>query len=50
MVGNLHFTEFEKFIIQAEKEYEEWEKNVRDTQTQELFKHINQILKQIDAL
>ncbi len=50
MVGNLRFNEFQKFIVRAEKEYAEWDEHTRDEETQELLKHIEQILKQIEKL
>ena len=50
MVGNMRFTQFEKLIVQAEKEWPEWDKTIRDTQTQEFLKHIEQILNQIEIL
>ncbi len=50
MVGNLRFSEFQKFIVRAEKEYGEWNIQVKDRETQELLRHIEQILKQIDTL
>ncbi len=50
MVGNLRFSEFQKFIVHAETEYEEWDENTQKKQTQELLKHIEEILKQIDTL
>ena len=50
MVGNLRFTEFQKFVVHAEKEYEEWDEDTRDTQTQELLKYIELLFKQIEEL
>ena len=50
MVGNLRFSEFQKFVIEAEKEYGKWDETLKITQTQELLKHIKQILKQIEKL
>ncbi len=50
MVGNLRFTEFEKFLIHSEEEYEEWDDDAKEKQTQELLKHIEQILAQAEEL
>ena len=50
MVGNLRFTEFEKFLIHSEEEYEKWDNDAKEKQTQELLKHIEQILAQAEEL
>ena len=50
MVGNLRFTEFQQFIVHAEEKYKSWDEKAREIHTQELLKHIKQILTQIDTI
>ena len=50
MVGNLRFSEFEKFVIKAEKEYKEWDAQTKALQTEMLVERIEHILKQVAEL